>query len=861
MAIISGLRQRRLIKVFIASPGDLKPERQSAREVVDEINSTLGRTFDVDIDLLGWEDTLPGVGRPQAIINRDVDDCDLFIGLLWKRWGTPSGEEFSSGFEEEFERARQRNQSTGQPEIWLAFKEVEPSQLADPGDQLKRVLAFKQAQIAARIVLYKEFKDERDWATQLRCWLMTHLGRLVKDEMEVLRQSPRAESSMPTEVVVSAPPVSIGVGSSPASAADSASSAIPPQLREVGEKFFRAVTSNSQSAFSEIMSSLDQFQTARMFLTAKAWLSRITHELLSTHEIHLLYTGREQLSFIVPEYEIVIRTIIGDRFSTTTGWYWFSDFELPGLTDFLYSRAMHDPLADVRARVIDLLNEAMVYPAEGEVLGFAESILNDADGDVQKAALEYLANSGNPVLLTLLREKSMHSGPAGRSAHMAALRLKSFVDPVATFTEISSASDTVNAEILRLLEECAPRVPSAILITAMDSADRGIRWLAARELLGRSELRTDRATLLLTDDSLRVRQIALESLIQQGSQLSPAAITEYLKPTPPAEGQQAGLAGFGALSGMEFVDPKKVIEALFEAYPEDKLKQEISWYNLNGVAAYRVLARKYFTTNRDRIRHDLATHFQDLRQESIDHLKTDLRTQHGLTVDQESQASLALDRLLAERDAEVDNYITARYTAAALAGIALHDDSVNVSLIREFLETRGLADPQGEVRLQALKCLRRFGSATDATLAVQVAKASYAEVREEALKTAIALAPGAMGAATELVNSDEVDFVRAGVGAIWNEEPDIVKGVLFPLLQHSKTEVRQLATAYFILRYPKERLQGILQEYMGLPTYYYNVVCWLDRALYCPAGLAYGYRKRFRKEIGGLDSWCSLQEE
>jgi hypothetical protein len=70
VAILSSLRQRRLIKVFIASPGDLRPERQSAREVVNEVNSALGRTFDVEIDLLGWEDTLPGVGRPQAIINR-----------------------------------------------------------------------------------------------------------------------------------------------------------------------------------------------------------------------------------------------------------------------------------------------------------------------------------------------------------------------------------------------------------------------------------------------------------------------------------------------------------------------------------------------------------------------------------------------------------------------------------------------------------------------------------------------------------------------------------------------------------------------------------------------------------------------
>src|SRR5689334_340092 len=111
MAITSDLNQPHLIKVFIASPGDLQPERWGTRKVVEEINHTSGRDAGVYIDLLGWEDTLPGVGRPQGIINEDVDKCDLFIGLLWKRWGTPPGEEYSSGFEEEFIRALQRNQT------------------------------------------------------------------------------------------------------------------------------------------------------------------------------------------------------------------------------------------------------------------------------------------------------------------------------------------------------------------------------------------------------------------------------------------------------------------------------------------------------------------------------------------------------------------------------------------------------------------------------------------------------------------------------------------------------------------------------------------------------------------------------
>jgi hypothetical protein len=559
MATLLSLSQRRLIRVFIASPGDLGPERQRAREVADELNSTLGRQFDVEIDLLGWEDTLPGVGRPQALINSDVDNCDLFIGLLWKRWGTPSGEDFSSGFEE-FERVRRRNQRTGQPEIWLAFKHVDPSQLADPGDQLKRVLAFKQAQIAARIVLFKEFKDERDWATQLRGWLMTHIGQLIMGEMEALRQLPQAESSMSPGVIGGAAPVSIGVSASPNCAADSASSAIPPQLREVAVKFFQAVTSGDESSFFEIMSSLDQFQTARMFLTAKAWLSQVIHELLSTHEIHLLYADREQLELLAPEHEIVIRTIIGDRFATTTGWYWFSDFEAPGLTAYLCDRAMRDPLAEMRARAIDLLNDASLYLPEGRLLGFVESILNDTDEDVQKAAIEYLANSGNPVLLSVLLEKSVRNDPFGRSAYMAALRLEILVDPMAAFTRISSDPNTVNTEILQRLEQHIAHIPSARLVPAMESANRGIRGLVARTLLERGELSADRATLLLTDESFRVRQTALEAPIQQGAQLSPDAIFQHLKEPPPAEGQCGTLAPLAPFASRESIDPKKVIE-------------------------------------------------------------------------------------------------------------------------------------------------------------------------------------------------------------------------------------------------------------------------------------------------------------
>src|SRR5665647_1604702 len=85
------------------------------RATVDSVNRAVARTLGIQLELLGWEDVLPGASRPQELINDDVDRCQLFVGMLHKRWGTPTGTH-SSGFEEEFERAKSRHRGTGQPE-------------------------------------------------------------------------------------------------------------------------------------------------------------------------------------------------------------------------------------------------------------------------------------------------------------------------------------------------------------------------------------------------------------------------------------------------------------------------------------------------------------------------------------------------------------------------------------------------------------------------------------------------------------------------------------------------------------------------------------------------------------------------
>ena len=64
--------RQRMIRVFIASPGDLAVERAAFKQVLEELNDGFGDALDIKFEPLGWEDTLATTGRrSQEVINRD----------------------------------------------------------------------------------------------------------------------------------------------------------------------------------------------------------------------------------------------------------------------------------------------------------------------------------------------------------------------------------------------------------------------------------------------------------------------------------------------------------------------------------------------------------------------------------------------------------------------------------------------------------------------------------------------------------------------------------------------------------------------------------------------------------------------
>ena len=183
------LRDERVIGVFLASPSDLEPERNRLEEVVEELNRTWGRSLSIRLDLVRWETHgYPGIGKDaQDVINQQLpDDYDIFVGLMWGRFGTPTGRA-GSGTEEEYLRALERFRSNPeQMKVMFYFKDAPLSPSSIDPDQLKKVQSFRRS-LGEAGTLHWSFTSMEDFASFLRI----HLSRQVQELVGNQKQGPK----------------------------------------------------------------------------------------------------------------------------------------------------------------------------------------------------------------------------------------------------------------------------------------------------------------------------------------------------------------------------------------------------------------------------------------------------------------------------------------------------------------------------------------------------------------------------------------------------------------------------------------------------------------------------------------------
>lgn len=170
-------RKATLVQVFVASPSDVQRERDLLESLVTELNQNWSRNLGVIFELVRWETHVrPAFGSdPQAIINEQIgDEYDVFIGILWGCFGTPTPRAMSGTFEE-FQRAYKRFQDTGAPEVMFYFKDAPMAPSKIDSAQLQRVQSFR-ASLPEKGGIYATFEDESGFQTSLRA----HLAALAQ---------------------------------------------------------------------------------------------------------------------------------------------------------------------------------------------------------------------------------------------------------------------------------------------------------------------------------------------------------------------------------------------------------------------------------------------------------------------------------------------------------------------------------------------------------------------------------------------------------------------------------------------------------------------------------------------------------
>jgi hypothetical protein len=197
------MEQKNVLRVVVASPSDVQAERDSLKDVFEALNHGMADERGYRLDLYRWEtDAHPGFHAlgPSGVVDSSlrIEDCDIIIGLFWKRFGTPTPDA-GSGTEHELRLAYETWKQTAQrPLIMIYFSKTEffPRTIEEV-DQLKKVLEFRKG--FAPEALYGDYDGPEDFRRKVQKDL-TQVIRKLEPKAAQLAQAAQSPPSEPPSV-------------------------------------------------------------------------------------------------------------------------------------------------------------------------------------------------------------------------------------------------------------------------------------------------------------------------------------------------------------------------------------------------------------------------------------------------------------------------------------------------------------------------------------------------------------------------------------------------------------------------------------------------------------------------------------
>jgi len=183
------------VRVFVASPSDMSPERERVQKVVSRLNQSTALGLGMFLEFTDWSTYVrpePAARPEDAILEQlPVESWDVFIGLLWLKFGSPTGATdpttglpYASGTQEEFILAYQSWQQRQRPMIMMyrcergisTINEIKPEQLKAVNDFFAEFAPLKR-----HPGLYQTFKETDELEREVE----SHLAALLFKQKQV----------------------------------------------------------------------------------------------------------------------------------------------------------------------------------------------------------------------------------------------------------------------------------------------------------------------------------------------------------------------------------------------------------------------------------------------------------------------------------------------------------------------------------------------------------------------------------------------------------------------------------------------------------------------------------------------------
>jgi len=154
-----------VLKAFLSSPDDVKKERRITEDLVNTINKKIKYLIELDLDLVMWENLLPTATKipdekMQDILNKELKDCQIFIIILYKRYGSIENGYLKSNTEREIDIILELKRDYPEKTILSYFRELPKDD--DPGNQEIKIRELRE-RLSKEGIIYRKYLNSRDF--------------------------------------------------------------------------------------------------------------------------------------------------------------------------------------------------------------------------------------------------------------------------------------------------------------------------------------------------------------------------------------------------------------------------------------------------------------------------------------------------------------------------------------------------------------------------------------------------------------------------------------------------------------------------------------------------------------------------